>query len=51
MEERALVEAMKEFGLKQGIIINESIEKVKMVPKSKNQKIIYIPLWKYLLQI
>ena len=49
-EERALIQAMKELNLKQGIIVNESVEKIKPIPKTKNKEIIYVPLWKWLLQ-
>ena len=49
-EERALIEAMKEFRLKQGFIVNKNVEKVKTIPKTKGREIIYIPLWKYLLK-
>lgn len=45
-EERALIAGMEELGLKEGIIINEDIEKVE---KIGNRKINYIPLWKWLL--
>lgn len=47
--ERALIEAMKELRLKQGIIINKSKDKVKLISKTQGKKIIYIPLWKWLL--
>jgi len=46
-EERALICAMEELKMPEGIIINENIEKEKRI---LNKKIIYIPLWKWLLK-
>lgn len=45
-EERALVSAMDELKVSKGIIISESLEKEK---KLLNKKIVYIPLWRWLL--
>lgn len=46
-EERALIDAMEELKMPEGIIINENTEKEKRI---LNKKIIYIPLWKWLLR-
>ena len=45
-EIKGLVKAMKEFKLKEGLIITESSEKEEII---ENKKIIYKPLWKWLL--
>ncbi|MFH1259577.1 MAG: ATP-binding protein [Elusimicrobiota bacterium] len=45
-EERALLGGMEELGLSESFIINEDIEKIE---KKGSKKIIYIPLWKWLL--
>lgn len=45
-EERALIGAMEELKMSKGVIINENIEEEKRI---SNKKIIYIPLWKWLL--
>lgn len=48
-EERALIAAMKELNVKKGIVINESLEEEKIIPESGGKKIIYVPLWKWLI--
>jgi len=45
-EVRGLLKAMDEFKLNEGIIITEDYEKEEHI---KNKKIIYVPLWKFLL--
>jgi len=45
-EVNGLVKAMEEFNLKSGLIITEDFEDEE---KIENKKIIYVPLWKWLL--
>lgn len=46
-EVKALIKAMKEFKLKEGFIITEDFEGEEII---KGKKIIYRPLWKWLLE-
>ncbi len=46
-EVKALVKTMEEFTLESGLIITEDFEGEE---KIKNKKIIYEPLWKWLLR-
>lgn len=47
-EERALLEAMSELNIKEGIILNREAEKTE---ERDGKKIHYIPLWKWLLDV
>ncbi|MDP2754130.1 MAG: ATP-binding protein, partial [Nitrospirota bacterium] len=46
-EVKALVEAMREFDIKEGVVINEDIDDEEIVD---GRKIVYMPLWKWMLE-
>ena len=46
-EERALLAAMQEFNLSEGLILNRDLEKT---GEREGKNIFYIPLWKWLLR-
>ena len=43
----ALVDAMDEFGLREGLIITEDIEREEEI---EGRRIVFMPLWKWLLK-
>jgi predicted AAA+ superfamily ATPase len=45
-EVSALVEAMDEFGLREGLIITDDIEREEEI---EGRRVVFIPLWKWLL--
>ena len=47
-EVKGLIKAMEVFNLERGLIITEDFEEEE---KIENKKIIYVPLWKWLLSI